>query len=627
MYKYITDDSNFYDLALDLSENKPQAVFCDLETTGLDPRQNKVVLFQIKANDQIYIYDFLKLNNEHLAYLANLLNTSKVTSVFHNTKFDWKFIYHHTGIWLNNVFDTMNCEALINAGIGRSTYSLKDLVRKYLGEEMDKEARELFLQSEKTGITENMLQYSAKDVDVLEPIYYAQLDLIKQAREEKVLKLEMDLVPVIAKMEYNGVLLDKDLWGSLAAKEQSRFDRLNETIVDGFVKEIKFDSYADAYELAKAVAFPIKNLSKKKETLLRQLTTAEVMEGWFRENVNINSTYQLQACLRLAGIDTDTTDKKALKKLDKADILDALLEKSECVKRITTYGLGVFDFISPVSGRIHTEFLNLGTATGRLSSANPINLQNIPNAPGYRESFIAQEGYDWISADYSQQEFRLVGAVSGEPKIIEAYQQGADMHTATASLIYNKPLKDIDKKERFIGKTANFTIIYGGTEWALGRNLNLEMDKSQEIIRAFHDGFKVLSTFKRKAEETILELGYSITMLGRRRYNPKKPLYMDSKQYVTFINKIKREGFNTIIQGSAADITKIAMHNIATKNPFGDKLKMLIQVHDEVNFESHKSITADAVEFIREEMEKAEQTFLGPIPAKVDVNVGSYWKH
>lgn len=625
MYKYIKDESNFYDLAMELSESKVDVVFADIETTGLDVRQSKILLFQIMAKDQIYIFDFLHLNNEHLKYLVNLLQATKVISVFHNTKFDLKFLAHNTGVWMNNTFDTMNCEVLINAGVGKSTYKLSDLALKYCGIELEKEGREDFYNQEVTVITDQMLNYSAMDVKVLSDIYFQQLELVKQAKEEKVLQLEMELLPVVAKMEYDGVLLDTEKWKQLEANEQERLSKVSIEILDEFVEELDVTKYADAYELATALAIPVKTQKLQRE--LRLFTQHDLMKNWARQNFNIASPKQLKTALNLIGIKTDSTDKKELKKLGDSKIIKALLEKSECAKRISTYGLGVLEFINPVSGRIHTEFLNMGTATGRFSSGNPINLQNIPNAEGYRESFIASPNFDWLSVDYSQQEFRLTGAISGEQKIIDAYIQGADMHTATASIIYNKPLKDITKQERFIGKTANFTIIYGGTEYALGRNLGLSKDKSLEILKAFHDGYPTLSAFKEMAEARILKLGYSSTVLGRKRHTPPKPVYMNNNEYLQYSNKIKREGFNHIIQGTAADITKLAMIGIYKNNPFGDKLKMLIQVHDEINLEAHKSISKDAVEFVKQEMINAEQPFLGNIPAAVDSLVDNHWIH
>jgi DNA polymerase-1 len=419
--------------------------------------------------------------------------------------------------------------------------------------------------------------------------------------------------------------LDKIRWSELAEKESIRLAKVSEYIISTILGGIDVSKYTDAYQLATALSIPVH--TKKLERELTLISIPELMLNWAKENFNIASPKQLKTALDLMGIKTASTDKKVLKKLSKSEIVDALLEKSECAKRISTYGMGVLDFISTVSGRIHTEFLNMGTATGRFSSGNPINLQNIPVAPGYRESFIAQPDFEWISADYSQEEFRLTGAIANEPKIIEAYNSGADMHTATAAIIYNKTLSEVTKEERFVGKTANFAIIYGGTEYTLGKNLNISQEKSEEMLRSFKKGFPILSAFKDKAEEFIVKHGYSTTLLGRKRHSPQKPLYMNSREYMTFIQKIKREGFNHIIQGSAADIIKIAMVNIYTKNPFGDKFRMLIQVHDEINAEAHKSVSKDAAQFLKEEMLKAEQPFLKDIPAQVDVNISDHWIH
>lgn len=626
MYKYIKNDSNFYDLALELSEGNVKEAFCDIETTGLDCRVDKILLFQIMLNDQIYIFDFLYLNNEHLKYLINLLeNVAKVTSVFHNTKFDIKFIAHNTGIWMKNVADTMNAEVMVNCGIGKSTYSLKELVVKYIGMNMEKESRELFYKQQVNLIDEQMLNYAAMDVKVLSDIYYKQQESLKQSGQLKVLEIENKILPVIAKMEYDGVLLDQDAWKTLDTKERQRLEKIHGQIIEAFIKEIDFSNYKDALKLAEAVAIPLNTKKKQKEAEL--LTTKELMEEWYRLNFNIASPKQMKTALNLVGIDVDSTDKKVLKKLKSSEIIDTLLEKSECSKRISTYGLSVLEFIHPLTGRIHTEFLDIGAATGRLSSGNPLNLQNIPTADGYRESFIASPEFDWLSLDYSQQEFRLAGAISGERKIIDAYLQGADMHTAAASIIYNKPLKDINKKERFVGKTANFTLIYGGTEWALARNLDLTNQQSTDIITQYKKGFPTFWAFKEASEAMILKLGYSTTPMGRKRYFPQRPLYMNGNEYVKFNNKIKREGFNMIIQGGAADITKIAMVNAFSNNSFDDKLRLLIQVHDELDAEGHKSISRDAAEFVKEEMLKAEQPFLGEIPAAVDIKIGEHWIH
>jgi DNA polymerase I len=227
--------------------------------------------------------------------------------------------------------------------------------------------------------------------------------------------------------------------------------------------------------------------------------------------------------------------------------------------------------------------------------------------------------------DYSQQELRLVGAVSNEKKMIDAYLNKVDIHTITASLIFDKPVTDITKEERFFGKTLNFAVLYGTTEFGLKYNLQIPLDKAIDMIKSFYTGYPELSKFKKLCEEKILELGYSITPLGRRRYWSPKPIFADIFEVSKYREKMKREGFNFIIQGGGADITKIAMCNLFYKNPFGDKFRILLQVHDEIVAEVHDTIIDDAVKFMQEQMINAEQSFLGKIPAEVSWKISKKW--
>jgi DNA polymerase-1 len=232
-----------------------------------------------------------------------------------------------------------------------------------------------------------------------------------------------------------------------------------------------------------------------------------------------------------------------------------------------------------------------------------------------------------MSVDYSQQEYRLTGGVSKEPKIIEAYIAGLDMHIATAAVIYRKQPSEVTKAERSVGKGVNFSLLYGSTEWGLSRNLNISVEEAKEIIEKFRRGYPVLMAFKDEIEKQILKRLYSATVLGRRRYFEKPVFFADAKDFYKWESSVRREGFNHIIQGSGADVIKIAMVNIHKKNPFGDKLRILLQVHDELDFEVHKSVVDDAEEFVKQEMLAAEQPFLGELPAAVDVKVADCWVH
>lgn len=638
MYKHITKEGKEFDgIALALSDDSVKVIFCDIETTGLDPLVDKILSFQIMIKDEIFIFDFLHLTKEHLKYLLNLINLTGVVTVFHNAKFDIKFLYNATGIWLKNVFDTMNCEVLINAGLGKSFYSLEDLALKYSGIKIEKETRAKFFTEEVVHFTEQMLIYSANDVKVLEDIYNKQVQIINEAGESRVLKLEMDLIPVVAKMEFDGVLLDVSRWSDLVSKNQKALQEAEKDLKRALIDSIDYSKYPNAFDAFKEIG--IRDSERTNSKGKRLAFNKAEKEGLALINdpndirvavdrfVNLGSHDQLRNILNLIGVPIPNTNEKTMVKYaSKYEFISRILDFREASKSISTYGFNIIEQIHPNSGRIHTEFLNMGAATGRFSSTSP-NLQNIPTSEGYRESFIAQEGYKWVSVDYSQQEYRLAGAISKEPLIINAYRNNYDMHTATAAHFFKKKFDEVTKDERKWGKTRNFEIIYGASEYGLSRSLKCSLEEAKEVLNEYWRGYPRLFAFKKAVEEEIMRLGYSITLLGRRRYSIEKPLYMNNFEYSKYESRVKREGFNHIIQGSGADIIKTAMVNIYNKNPFGDKLRMLIQVHDELNFEVHQDVVDDATEFIKTEMLDAEQHFLGEVPAAVDSKIGDYWIH
>jgi DNA polymerase-1 len=303
------------------------------------------------------------------------------------------------------------------------------------------------------------------------------------------------------------------------------------------------------------------------------------------------------------------------------------LELREQEKKISSFGADYLKHIHPKDGRIHTDYNQLGTYTGRLSSSKP-NLQQIPRSQDYRKAFVAKPGYKLIAVDFSQQEYRLVGAISGEQTIIDAYKAGKDMHAATASIVNNIPIEQVTKEQRNRAKSINFAILYGSTEYGLAFNLQIPVKEARQILENFYSGYPTLKEFKTYMESMIVEKKYSVTVLGRRRYWEDKKVFADGEEYIKYNKTIAKEGFNHTIQGSGADATKIALCNIFYNNPFGaENLKILLQVHDEIVCEVKEDLVEEGTKFIVEEMEKAIQPFLGEIPAIAEPAVGDYWIH
>ena len=607
-----------------LIENDDDVLYADIETDGLDFILDSILLFQIRFGGANYILDVRQLGLPNLSRVVEILNEKKVTTVFQNVKFDLKFIRAKTGILLDEIFDTMNCEVILNAGRGKMYYGLGELALQYADVFMDKEDRLEFVNyPEDKPFTEKLLNYSALDVAVLEPIYYGQVARVRKDGLEDIIKLEMQLLPVVAEMEFHGINIDQEMWKEINIKVIAEHLEL----ITAFKKTIwnallKLD-FENGLVLADAVAIPAK--TKKLRGSLEVVEDISSLGSWFLETYNTNSSYQIKAVFNLLGIEVDNTaEKTLLDHKDDSPIVEQLIEIRGLAKQISSYGQNVLELVHVSTGKIHTEYNTSGTRTGRFSSQKP-NMQQVPRKGGYRECFIPSEGYVFVSLDYSQQEYRLAGALSREDAIINAYKSGSDMHTATGAMQSGKSLDEVTAEERHLGKTLNFAILYGSTEYGLKKNLKISLDSAIAIINKFWKGYPKLKAFNDYAGEKIMELGYSMTPMGRRRYNKEKPLFGDSNKHFWWKEGVLKEGRNFIIQGGGADILKLAMVAIHRKNPFGDKMRILLQIHDELLVEAHESVKEAVFNFVKDEMEAAEQPFLGEIPAVVEGEIKERW--
>ena len=625
-FVYINSKGNnsFLDFVFDLDIGIRPISF-DTETTGLDVFTCELLLVQVKVEDHIYIFDAQALGKSFMDEVIRMIIDSKRLLIMHNAKFDIKVIKNQFNRLITNVHDTLWCETLINAGIGEVLYSLSTLVKKYIGIELGKETRKDFYENF-TGITQEMLIYSALDVAYLEEIREKQLDLIKLAREERVLDLENRLVPVVAMMEFTGIKLDKEKWTKMAEANYILYEQAKEDLQTLLVDSVDYTQYKSALDAVDKLKIPVK--TKRDRQPLETVTGAYSIRGIVKALINFGSHTQMLTLLNTLGVPLVNTNEKTMKELKgKYDVIDKILEFRELEKKESSYGINFLNHIHSKDGRIHTEYFNMGTQTGRFSCNRP-NLQQVPREAVYRDCFISEEGKSLISIDYSQQEYRLVGAISGEPVIIQAYKDGIDMHYATAVMHFKKPLSEITADERHCAKNKiNFPIVYGSSAYGLSRTADISVEKGEETLDNFRKGYPVLTKFREAIEGLILKNRYSVTLLGRKRYFPDEPSFADPKELNSLRGRTKREGFNHIIQGTAADITKLAMIEIFETNPFGNKLNILLQVHDELVIEADDDIIKEAERFAKEVMESVEQRFLGEIPAKVDGEVGKCWIH
>lgn len=626
------DDGKFDKFVFDVDVGT-DPIGVDTETSGLDTFSVTWYLLQVSVDDTVYIFDVQKLGLPFMVKVVDVIQNCSRVKVLHNAKYDIKVIMTNVGILITNVHDTMWTETLIHLGVGEVLSSLATLVALYTGIVLDKKERVNFYENY-TGITQELLTYSMLDVVYLVEIYNAQMKQIEDTNLSRVYVLESRLVPVVAMMEYNGVLLDVEKWTKMADENKVKLEEARIDLHRLLLDSIDYSKYESATKALEALRISNPISTKRARAVLDLITGKQEIKEIVHKEFNFGSHTQMLNLLQMLGAKIESTNEKILKEqAGKFEFIDRLLQFREWEKKESTYGCSFLEHINPKTGRIHTEFLNLGARTGRFSSGDSKggkgkpNLQNIPRESEYRSCFIARPGRKLLAVDYSQQEYRFVGAVSNEPVIIQAYLDGIDMHTATAMIATGKKKEEITKDDRSHGKSLNFAIIYGSTEFGLAHNLKISIEKGKEILDNFYAGYPQLAAFKKAVEKIILQKKYSVTPYGRRRYFDPEPSFADAKELAKYRGKIMREGFNHIIQGGGADVTKLALVELFYRNPYGDKFQLLIQVHDEIVAEVADDIADEAKVWMEDIMKEVEQPFLGKIPAAVDGALGTFWVH
>jgi DNA polymerase-1 len=605
----------------------------DLETTGLEPYTNRILLLQIKAGKTTFIFDVRKIKNEYFKYLIQLIKDSNKLVLGHNIKFDVKFLWVATGELLTNVYDTMLAELLINNGIeeneGKSGrfISLKTVVSKYCGVELDKSAREDFYKHPEQEITEEQLIYSALDVEYLEKVREEQIKILSVQKQIKVLDLENRLLPVVASMELNGIKLNVERWRELICIAESEARELEVKIKDSLLNRVDLSDckcLKDAYD---KLSIPYKKTKRNLEVITQPLNP-EYFMNTLRGEFNIGSTYQLKAALNLLGFDLKSTGEDALNELDTDDeSINYIKECRSKKKLVSSFGENFIALINPVTGKIHPQFNQLGAVSGRFSSENP-SFQNITGDPEYRHCFIADDGWVYVCGDLSQEEYRLTGAISKEPVIIKAYKEGKDMHVSTGSMMNDDiPLEQVTKEQRKDAKPVNFSIIYGTTAYGMSKKQRIPESRAEWIISTFYKGYPVFAKYQKRFQEDVIKRMMSVTLYGRRRFFKEKTLFDDIRQKDKYYARIAREGFNHIIQGTAADVVKLILCRIYYENPFGEDMQILITVHDEIEITVKEELAEEAKAFLKRVMEEELQKFLGEIPAVAEVEYGKFWIH
>ena len=429
-------------------------------------------------------------------------------------------------------------------------------------------------------------EYACEDADITLQLKNKLEPELRQHECEKLFyDIEMPLMPVLAEMEMNGVCLDT---ASLAETSKQLTARINE--IEQRIYELAGQQFniASPKQVGEILFDKLKIVEKAKKTKTGQYVTSEEV---------------LQQLKNKHEIVADILEHRGLKKL------------------IGTYIEALPKLINPHTGHIHTSFNQTITATGRLSSSDP-NLQNIPirgeDGKEIRKAFIPEPGCLFFSADYSQIELRVMAHLSQDSNMIEVFREGKDLHAATAANIYKKGIDEVSRDERTKSKRANFGIIYGITVFGLAERLDIPRDEAKMLIDGFFETFPQVHDYMEKSKEVARQKGYVTTLFGRRRYLPDI-----NSANATVRGFAERNAINAPIQGTAADIIKVAMIRIHQRFlQEGIRSKMILQVHDELNFSVYPDEREKVEAIVIEEMQKA---FPLSVPLVADSGWGDSW--
>ena len=589
-YKLIDNENeirNLFDFLMTF-----EIVSLDTETTSTNAIEAELVGMSFSVEENKAFYVPVSANREEALRIVNifkpLYENEKILKVGQNIKYDLEVLANYGVTLKGKMFDTMIAHYVLQPELYHNMDYLAEIYLKYKTihiEELigpkgkgQKNMRDLNPQ--------DVYEYAAEDADItLKLKNILEKELEKAGVEHLFYDIEMPLMPVLASMEMNGVCLD-----TVSLKETSEVLTNRLKVIENKIYELSGETFniASPKQVGEILFDKLKIVEKAKKTKTGQyVTNEEVLQG--------------------------------LK--HKHEIVGNILEHRGLKKLLGTYIDALPSLINKRTGRIHTSFNQTIASTGRLSSSDP-NLQNIPvrgeEGKEIRKAFIPEPGCLFFSADYSQIELRVMAHLSNDENMIEAFREGYDIHAATAAKIYKEDMNEVSRDQRTKAKRANFGIIYGITIFGLAERLDISRDEAKQLIDGYFETYPKVKEYMETAKETARKNGYVETLFKRRRY-----LADINSRNATVRGFAERNAINAPIQGTAADIIKVAMINIYNRfNNEGIRSKMILQVHDELNFSVYPDEKEKVEKIVLEEMQGA---FSMKVPLVADCGWGKNW--
>ena len=564
----------------------------DTETTSTNAIDAELVGLSFAVEEHQAFYVPIPENREEaqkrVEIFRSVYENEKILKIGQNLKYDLEVLRNYDIELKGKMWDTMIAHYLIQPELRHNMDYMAEIYLNYQTIHIDEliGAKGKNQRSMRELDPKEVYEYAAEDADItLQLKNKLEPELKKQGAEKLFYEIEMPLMPVLAEMEMTGVCLDTD---SLAETSKQLTQRMLD--IEQRIYELAGEHFniASPKQVGDILFDKLKIIDKAKKTKKGQYVTSEEVLQQLRH---------------------------------KHEIVGLILDHRGLKKLLGTYIEALPKLINPRTGHIHTSFNQTITATGRLSSSDP-NLQNIPirgeDGKEIRKAFIPEPGCLFFSADYSQIELRVMAHLSQDPQMIEVFREGKDLHAATAANIYKKPIEEVTRDERTKSKRANFGIIYGITVFGLAERLDIPRDEAKMLIDGYFDTFPQVHDYMEKSKEVARQQGYVTTLFGRRRYLPD----INSANSVVR-GFAERNAINAPIQGTAADIIKVAMIHIFQRfKTEGIKSKMILQVHDELNFSVYPDEKEKVEHIVLEEMQNAYQM---AVPLVADSGFGENW--
>jgi DNA polymerase I len=607
----ITVPDGVYDLARTLPGGR---YVMDLETTGLNPRANKVITIAFGTPEQAWIIDMRRayaataeIKRLWCDALQALFHRDDIEWAGHNLKFDWSFMAAKFGVRMKRCYDTMLVEQILHneKGTVRGYFRLDNTAQRY-GLEASKQARNWFidldqrLQEWQDPLPASQIKYIAQDIVIPSLVIQQQEALVKIQGLTRVVEIEHAVLPVLAAMEVKGIAVDVVEWRAILAKKKGRRDALEPQIKRILGEALASRGVRQQSDLWGEVSLP---------------------------NIDLGSTSQLKAALKTLGITVESTESDVLKKVkDEHEVIPMILEWKGVQKFITSFGESVLQHVDS-TGHIHANFRQLGAVSGRITCTDP-GLQIIPKpeeGANLRKCFIAPPGTKMLVADLSNIELRIIADFSQDPTMLRFFDEGKDLHAETARIMFHLG-PDVDtkktmihgKRARDIAKTINFGIAYGQKAGGLAESLGISRQEAQEALDVYIKTYSVLAQYLDQTSKKSVSQGYTTTPSGRRRDFTELELSRELRY--SAINASK----NHPIQGTGADILKRAMTLLYAKLP--QDVSIIHAVHDEIIIEAPIAQVDVARELLGSCMLEACKEFLPNVAVPpMEVSVADYW--